>query len=274
MASAQGVAQSSLYSGPPGKPRSPKPCDIAIVGMGCLLPGARDVKTFWKNILNRVDAIREIPPERFDYNLYLDSDRKARDRIYSKWGGFLEEIEFDPMRYGIPPAALPSIDPLQLLAIEVVHQALEDAGYLKKNFPKETTAVILGISGGLGDLGLNYGVRSILPTYFGEVPAEIRQDLPEWTEDSFAGLLPNVAAGRVSNRFDLGGVNYTVDAAWGRRTPCRSNSRRMAQSSQPSWGTSKCSSIRPRPRCSWRRRTRSMPWLRSPWDSAPRSRCT
>jgi acyl transferase domain-containing protein len=37
--------------------------------------------------------------------------------------------------------------------------------------------------------------------------------LPEWTEDSFAGILTNVAAGRVANRFDLGGRNFTVDAA-------------------------------------------------------------
>ncbi len=41
--------------------------------------------------------------------------------------------------------------------------------------------------------------------------------LPEWTEDSFPGFLLNVAAGRVANRFDLGGANYTVDAACGSR---------------------------------------------------------
>jgi acyl transferase domain-containing protein/NAD(P)-dependent dehydrogenase (short-subunit alcohol dehydrogenase family)/acyl carrier protein len=181
--------------------------------MGCLLPGARDVPTFWRNLLAKVDFIQEIPAERFDYNLYFDKDRKARDRIYSKWGGFLEEIEFDPMRYGIPPAALSSIDPFQLLAVEVVHQALEDADYLKKDFPKDRTAVILGISGGLGDLGLNYGVRSLLPTCPGGIPPELSEHLPEWTEDSFAGLLLNVAAGRVANRFGFGGVNYTVDAA-------------------------------------------------------------
>ena len=46
-----------------------------------------------------------------------------------------------------------------------------------------------------------------------DVSPDVLSRLPEWTEDSFAGILLNVAAGRVANRFDLGGVNYTVDAA-------------------------------------------------------------
>ncbi|MBI2816873.1 MAG: acyltransferase domain-containing protein, partial [Acidobacteria bacterium] len=201
-----------LLSKPVDRP-APKPADIAIVGMGCLLPGAKDVKTFWKNVLNKVDSIREIPLERFDHKLYFDADKKAQDKIYSKWGGFLDDIDFDPMRYGIPPAALSSIDPFQLLSLEVVHQALGDAGYLKRDFPHQRTSVIFGLSGGLGNLGLQYSVRSLLPIYFGQVPPELRDRLPEWTEDSFAGLLLNVAPGRVANRFDFGGVNYAVDAA-------------------------------------------------------------
>jgi 3-oxoacyl-(acyl-carrier-protein) synthase/NAD(P)H-dependent flavin oxidoreductase YrpB (nitropropane dioxygenase family) len=190
-----------------------RPSRIAIVGMGCLLPAAPDLATFWSNILNKVDAVTEVPKGRFDIDLYYDPDRKARDKVYSRWGGFLADVPFDPIRYGIPPATLPSIDPLQLLSLEVVRQALADAGYLDRPFARERTAVILGISGGLGDVGLNYGLRASLPALFGQMPAEAAERLPEWTEDSFAGILLNVAAGRVANRFDLGGVNYTVDAA-------------------------------------------------------------
>jgi acyl transferase domain-containing protein len=73
--------------------------------------------------------------------------------------------------------------------------------------------VILGLSGGLGDVGLHYAVRSMLPQFIAHPPEELLRELPEWTEDSFAGLLLNVAAGRVANRFDLGGVNFSVDAA-------------------------------------------------------------
>ena len=71
----------------------------------------------------------------------------------SRWGGFLDDVPFDPMKYGIPPAALPSIDSLQLLALEVVDQALKDAGLDDRPFPRERTSVILGASGGLGERG-------------------------------------------------------------------------------------------------------------------------
>jgi acyl transferase domain-containing protein/NAD(P)H-dependent flavin oxidoreductase YrpB (nitropropane dioxygenase family) len=191
----------------------PPPYDVAIVGLGCVLPGAPDVRAFWSNVLDRVDAITEVPPDRFNVDPFFDPDVKARDRIVSKWGGFLSDVPFDPVKYGIPPSALPSIDALQLLSLEVVDQALTDAGMKDRTMPKERASVIFGASGGLGDLGLQYGVRAMLPTVIDDVPESAFAQLPEWTEDSFAGILLNVAAGRVANRFDFGGVNYTVDAA-------------------------------------------------------------
>ncbi|MGA3039212.1 MAG: SDR family NAD(P)-dependent oxidoreductase [Bryobacteraceae bacterium] len=209
------VAQLDVpFSGPRVHTAPPlKPFDVAIVGMGCLLPKAPNVRAFWANILNKVDAIGDIPKERFNIDLYYDPDRKAKDKIHSRWGGFLDPVPFDPMRYGIPPTALPSIDPLQLLALVTVDQALRDAGYHDRDFPRQKTSVILGLSGGLGDVGLQYAVRSMLQQFITKPPAELLQELPEWTEDSFAGLLLNVASGRVANRFDLGGVNFSVDAA-------------------------------------------------------------
>ena len=190
-----------------------KPLDVAIVGMGCILPKAPNLRAFWANVLNKVDAITEIPKQRFNIDLYYDADRKSRDKIYSRWGGFLDDVPFDPLRYGIPPNALASIDPMQLLALVVVDQALRDAGYRDRELPRAKTSVILGLSGGLGDLGIHYAMRSTLPQFIKTPPEELLQELPEWTEDSFAGILLNVVAGRVANRFDLGGVNFSVDAA-------------------------------------------------------------
>jgi acyl transferase domain-containing protein/NAD(P)-dependent dehydrogenase (short-subunit alcohol dehydrogenase family)/acyl carrier protein len=201
-----------------------QPSDIAIIGMACLLPKAPNLHTYWGNILNKVDAITEIPQDRWDWKLYYDPDRLAKDKIYSKWGGFLDEVHFDPLQYGIPPNSLRSIEPLHLLTLEVVRAALKDAGYLDRPFPRERTSVILGAGGG-ADLGGRYGFRSMLPYFLHgaangngsgdrkEIVEELSGMLPEWTEDSFAGILTNVAAGRVANRFDLGGRNFTVDAA-------------------------------------------------------------
>ena len=198
-------------------PPTAAPSNIAIIGISTLLPKAPDVATFWKNVLNKVYAIGEVPAERWDWRTYFDADRTAKDKIYSRWGGFLDNALFDPLEFGMPPNSVPSIDPMQLLALNVAKAALHDAGYLTREFDRQRTAVILGASGGSGELGTMYNLRSGLPLVFGDSARDIIAAtdhlLPEWTEDSFAGLLPNVASGRIANRFDLGGVNYVVDAA-------------------------------------------------------------
>ncbi len=181
--------------------------------MSCLFPKAGDLKAYWENILNKVNAISDVPPERWDADLFFDTDKKGRDKIYSRWGGFLDPIVFDPLKYGLPPNALKSIDPLQLLSLEAAGRALEDAGIPARPIDRENTACFFGIAGGMGDFGMQYGVRAALPLYLRDIPEELLRQLPEWTEDSFPGILPNVVSGRIANTFDLGGSNFTVDAA-------------------------------------------------------------
>lgn len=194
--------------------RTSKAADIAIIGIGTLLPKAKDPDRFWQNILNRVSAISEIPSHRWDWQLYYSADRRAQDKVYSKWGGFLEAIPFDPMRFGIPPKSLQSIEPAQLLTLEAVRQALIDAGYDEESeFDREHTSVILGASGGLSDLGQQYATRCEIPRMVAHPDQQVWDRLPEWTEESFPGILLNVIAGRSANRFNLGGSNFTVDAA-------------------------------------------------------------
>ena len=196
---------------------TPAQAAIAIVGVGCILPGAPDAQAYWANIINKVDAVTEVPADRWEWQRYFDTDRHATDKIYSRWGGYIADVPFDPVTYGMPPSSLPSIEPFQLLSLAVVRAALQDAGYLDHPFPRERTSVVLGAGGGAGDLTSGYIVRSSLATLFGDRAGELIERLgdvlPEWTEDSFPGFLMNVASGRVANRFDLGGANYTVDAA-------------------------------------------------------------
>jgi len=194
----------------------------AVIGIAAVLPGASDLESFWFNSVQGFDAITEVPPECWDWRLYYDPDPKAPDKIYSKWGGFVPEIPFDPLRYGMPPSSLPSIEPAQLLALETARRALADAGYEDRPFPRERTAVVLGMGGGAAQLAMGYAFRSYLPMLNALVPGggdgALRQCaglIPEWTEDSFPGFLLNVTAGRIANRLDLGGANYTVDAACG-----------------------------------------------------------
>jgi acyl transferase domain-containing protein/NAD(P)H-dependent flavin oxidoreductase YrpB (nitropropane dioxygenase family)/NAD(P)-dependent dehydrogenase (short-subunit alcohol dehydrogenase family)/acyl carrier protein len=187
---------------------------IAIVGMSCLLPGAQDIDRFWTNVLNKTNAIREVPADRWDWKLYFDERRETADRVYARWGGFLDPVPFDPAAWGMPPSSLASIEPIQLLALETARAALRDAGYEDRSFPRENTSVIIGVSGGLAELGQNYVLRSALAARPDQPAlAGFHRELPEWTEDSFAGILLNVIAGRIANRLDLGGPSFAVDAA-------------------------------------------------------------
>ncbi len=203
----------AVVAGKATRKQEAKPSDIAIVGVGTLLPKATNAEKYWENIVDQVCVIGEVPKDRWDWKMYFDADRRARDKVYSRWGGFLDEVAFDPISYGIPPKSMKSIDPMQLLTLEVTRRALADAGMADGDFDRENTSVILGAGGGLGDLGTQYAVRAELPRFVDIDDKTVWERLPEWTEESFAGTLLNVAAGRVTNRMDFGGLNFTIDAA-------------------------------------------------------------
>ncbi|MEU8588781.1 SDR family oxidoreductase [Streptomyces sp. NPDC048664] len=197
---------------------APTPLDVAIVGMACMFPDAPDLPTYWSNILAGHDAVGEVPQDRWDPAVHFapaaEDAGGPRGATPSKWGGFLPRIPFDPLRYGIPPTSLGSIDPVQLLALEAARQALQDAGYAdgQREFDRSRASVIFGAEAG-SDLANATTLRVVLPSYYERLPAALEEQLPRLTEDSFPGMLANVISGRIANRLDLGGANYTVDAA-------------------------------------------------------------
>ena len=209
----------------PAAPKSAQPpCDIAIIGMSCFFPQASDRTRYWENVLAKRNAITEVPGALWDWRLYYDPNPRAPDKIISKWGGFLDDLTFDPLTYGITPASMHSIDPLQLYLLESVRLAMADAGYASRPFARDRTCAMLGIGGGASPLPVAYGFRTCLPLLdcveglgvsSKEVMERVGEYLPDWTEDSFPGILANVAAGRVANRFNFGGTNYAIDAACG-----------------------------------------------------------
>ncbi|MDQ0947599.1 acyl transferase domain-containing protein/NAD(P)H-dependent flavin oxidoreductase YrpB (nitropropane dioxygenase family) [Streptomyces phaeochromogenes] len=194
------------------EPAAPEPLDVAVVGMACMFPGAPDLAAYWANILGGHDSVGEVPADRWDPAVHYSED--ADGATPSKWGGFLPRIPFDPLRYGIPPTSLGSIEPVQLLALEAARRALEDADYGERGrgFDRSRTSVVFGAEAG-SDLSNAATLRAVLPSYYGDVPEGLDGQLPRLTEDSFPGMLANVISGRIANRLDLGGANYTVDAA-------------------------------------------------------------
>ncbi len=199
---------------------------IAIVGKAGIFAKATDAQNYWENILNKVDCITEVPPTHWDPEDYYDPDPNARDKTYCKRGGFIPEVDFDPLEFGLPPNILEVTDTSQILGLIVARDLLEDAGYgTDRDFDRDRVGVILGISGGLKMITpltsrLQYPVwRKVLKSSgLSEEEAEavvekMKLAYVEWQENAFPGMLGNVIAGRIANRFDLGGINNVVDAA-------------------------------------------------------------
>lgn len=194
-------------------PQSSMPSDVAVIGIGCILPGSEGAEPFWANLLSQTNFIREIPANHFDWRLYFHADKNARNKSYSKWGGFIDDVPIDPATFGIPPKSLKSVSPVQLLTLEGVRRALSDAKIDPANFDGSETSLIVANGDGGGFIDDLLTARAMLPLFMPEIPAEVDEMLPDWMPESFTGLLNNIASGRAANRLDLGGVNFTVDAA-------------------------------------------------------------
>lgn len=120
---------------------------IAIVGIGCRFPGAKNPEAFWQLLRDGVDAITEVPAQRWDVESFYDPESAAPDKMNTRWGGFLEEVDkFDPQFFGIAPREAVSIDPQQRLLLEVAWEALEDAGQVPERLAGTRTGVFIGIS--------------------------------------------------------------------------------------------------------------------------------
>ncbi|MBU3871180.1 nitronate monooxygenase, partial [Streptomyces sp. 4503] len=188
------LAERAATAPAPAAEEAPAPLRVAVVGMAAMFPGARDLGEFWANVMSGTDSITEVPAERWDPELYYAPDGDG-ERTPSRWGGFLPRIPFDPLSYGIPPASLPSIEPVQLLALEAARRALADAGYEGPDADHRRTSVIFGAEAG-SDLANASTLRTVLPAYVGTLPPGLEEQLPRLTEDSFPGMLANVIAGR------------------------------------------------------------------------------
>jgi hypothetical protein len=182
---------------------------IAIVGVGGVLPDAPDVATFWQNVCEGRYSIGEVPLDRWDPAVYWNPDPKARDRSYSKIGGWVRSWEWDPLRWKlpIPPRVSDAMDVAQKWAILAARETLADYGYPERPLDGERTAVIMGNAMG-GDRHLFSSARLLFPEYadelektpgFASLPVELRRAvleelsagidrrLPQITEDTMPG---------------------------------------------------------------------------------------
>jgi len=121
---------------------------IAIVGMACRFPGgAVDPESFWRLLCDRVDAVREVPPDRWDVDAFYDPDPAAPGKMCTRWGGFLDGIDlFDNHFFGISDREAARMDPQQRLLMETAWEALEDAGIPPETIRGRRIGVFIGLA--------------------------------------------------------------------------------------------------------------------------------
>ncbi|WP_327738655.1 polyketide synthase dehydratase domain-containing protein [Streptomyces nojiriensis] len=215
--------------------RGPRPTDAAIVGMGAVFPGAADLAAYRRNLLAGTDCVGEVPPERWDPEVYYDprgaTGPVAGDRFYCRRGGFVDGLAaFDPTRFGIMPAAVEGAEPDQMLALHATAEAIADAGG-EARLPADRSriGVVLGRGGfmGVATARLDQRVRTAhqlaqtlreLAPELGErriaaVRSAFQDALGPERPDASIGLVPSFTAARTANRLDFRGPAYTLDAA-------------------------------------------------------------
>jgi acyl transferase domain-containing protein/acyl carrier protein len=172
---------------------------IAIIGIGCRFPGgANDPDSFWQLLHNGVDAIQEVPSNRWDINSYYDPNPETIGKMYTRQGGFLDiEIDkFDAEFFGLAPREVVSMDPQQRLLLEVSWQALENAGQSPEKLTGSQTGIFVGINtSDYSQLYMKSRNASNLDAYF------------------FLGNTSSVAAGRLSYILGFQGPSIAIDTA-------------------------------------------------------------
>ncbi len=174
---------------------------IAIIGIGCRLPGGIDTpEQFWEMLCNEKNAISEVPSERWDLNSHFNPDPRNPLTQHVRRGGFVEDIDlFDPGFFGITPREAICMDPQQRLLLEVAWRSIEDSRQPLEKLRGNAVGVFIGISSA---------------DYSSLLWASNENYV---TPDNEPFILPGntgcIAANRLSYFLDLKGPSFTVDTA-------------------------------------------------------------
>jgi acyl transferase domain-containing protein len=171
---------------------------IAIIGMSCRFPGgANDTEAFWQLLINGVDAITEVPRDRWNLDAYFDSHPDTPGKMYSRHGGFLQQVDqFDPQFFGISPREAMKMDPQQRLLLEVAWEALEKAGLIPNQQIASQGGVFIGIT-------TNDYAKLLM----------LSGDLSQFDAHYLTGNPLNAVAGRLSYILGLQGPCMAIDTA-------------------------------------------------------------
>lgn len=168
---------------------------IAIVGIGCRFPKAKNPESFWHLLRNGVDAIAQVPPERWDIDAFYESKPATPGKMNSRWAGFIDQVDlFDSSFFGISAREAEHIDPQQRLVLEVGWEALENTGLVPKTLAGSQTGVFIGVTNA-------------------DYHKMIYKDSSQISAFSATGTTPCIAANRLSYLLNLRGPSMAIDTA-------------------------------------------------------------
>lgn len=169
--------------------------DIAVIGMACRFPGAKNPEDFWENLTQGKTHIRIIPEERWDWRAYWGDPQTQINKTNSKWGGFIDNVSaFDPDFFGLSAREVESMDPQQRIALELSWSCLEDAGICPSQVSGERIGVFIGVA------NLDYKELQEKESY----PIEAHYAL---------GVAASVITSRISYYFNFTGPSFPLDTA-------------------------------------------------------------
>ncbi|WP_432174313.1 aminotransferase class I/II-fold pyridoxal phosphate-dependent enzyme [Streptomyces sp. Tue6028] len=123
------------------------PADIAVIGLGCRFPGARDLQAYWELLLAAERQFAAVPAERWNHAPFHTPGRRTASAAYTDQVAFLDDVDrFAALHYGLPPARVKAMDPQHRLMLDVTREALDDAGWGRGGFDKDNTGVFVGMS--------------------------------------------------------------------------------------------------------------------------------
>jgi acyl transferase domain-containing protein len=175
---------------------SPSRQPLAIVGIGCRLPGGVvDVESFWDLLKRGRSAVVEVPKNRWNRERYYHENRAIPGRMVTKWGGFVDNLDrFDAAFWGISPREALRMDPQQRWLLEVSWEAIEDAGIAPRDLRGSEIGVYVGIASN---------------DYAG-------LQMSNWDETDVhtnSGSTLSIASNRISFQFDFKGPSLSIDTA-------------------------------------------------------------
>ncbi|WUI00907.1 type I polyketide synthase [Spirillospora sp. NBC_00431] len=179
-----------------GRQPAAPPEPVAVVGLGCRLPGGADSpEGLWTLLSGGGTATGTVPEERWRGYGDLGADHAAAVRGATRWGSFLPDVEgFDAEFFGLSPREAELMDPQQRILLEVAWEALEHAGILPRDLAGDDVGVFVGIGSD------DYGRRML-------------EDLPRIDAWTGIGAAMCAASNRISHALDLRGPSMSVDTA-------------------------------------------------------------